>query len=154
MNDTIYRVPESDLVIRRDLDIEPLTAAEKLAQTRKDMEEVGARTRLNFVWGSRLAADILILLAGLSFVVAFWINPSGGFYGQVIATLVVCLLLMIFVGLEIFFIIAYFSRRPWCKVPLHIFSVISLLNFPFGTILSVIHFFSMGKIQFKKVELN
>lgn len=58
--------------------------------------------------------------------------------------------ILLLYGAEIFSIIGYFRRESWCVVPLHIFAAISLLNLPFGTILSIIHYLNMGKIQFDK----
>lgn len=62
MSETIYDAPKSNLDTT---ETKILSASEKLAQSRRDIEESSAKERLNFVWGIRFATDILFILVAL-----------------------------------------------------------------------------------------
>lgn len=141
MEDSIYKAPESDL---SELPARSLSMAERFAQSRKDMAEASAIQRLNLVWGLRFIVDIVVI--GAIIYLFFPLQPNDWTFEF---SLIIGITLVLVV-LEMVAIAAYFQRRPWCVIPLHIFAAIALLNFPFGTILSIIHFFSMGKVQFNR----
>lgn len=136
----VYDAPSADL----ELTNKPLTAAEKLALSRREMAEASARSRLNFVWGFRLLVDLLMLVM---FILAVIGVVFGGEPLSDDLMIGLGAILVLFVA-EIIFIVAYFRKKAWCVWPLHIYSAISLINIPFGTILSLIHFFSMPKVRF------
>ena len=145
MSDSIYRSPSADLeVSQQDVSEQrELSAAEKLAQSRREIEESEAVQRLNFVWGLRFTFDALICLSvliGIALEVVSGVYDDIGIYG----------LGLIFFGTEIVFIVGYFRRKSWCVIPLHIFAGISLLNIPVGTILSIIHYLNMHKVEFDR----
>ncbi len=141
MSNEIYRSPEAQLTETKAKT--SASRAEQLAQSRRDMQEAEAIERLNLVWGIRFIVDVLFCILGLAIIYQAIKN-------QVFITSIGGVFLLLFFGSEIVAIIAYFQRRPWCVIPLHIFSAVSFLNFPFGSICSLIHYFNMHKIQFEK----
>jgi len=133
----VYKAPDADL----EVSVKKLSASERLAQSRRDMEESSAVSRLNLIWGFRLIVDVIWI--GF-FIYTISIRKVTPLEAEAILYMV-----MIAVSLaEIYFIVGYFRRKRWCVVPLHIFSAISLINIPLGTVLSVLHFINMRKIQF------
>lgn len=139
----VYHAPEADLERSK----AQLSAKEKLAQSRRDIEEVAAVTRLNVIWGIRLVIDVLIVLLFIIVFAAAVSDPGDGLFLQGLTAFIVVICIPLS---EIFFIIAYYRRKPWCVIPLHIYAAISLLNIPVGTILSIIHYLNMHKVQFEK----
>lgn len=139
----IYEAPESDLVDRRPPE---LSVQEKLAQSRRDMEESSARERLNLVWGLRFMVGVAVI-ASLLYAIFTTSLPEGA---QGIVSVFV--FVIVFLIVECIAIIGYFKRKRWSLWPLHIFAFFSLFNFPFGTILSAIHYFSVGKLQYPRDE--
>ncbi len=140
METTVYNPPESDLERK---DNRPLTASEKLEQSRRDMQAAAARSRLNLIWGFRLAVDVL---AGALAIYLLYM----GVQAKASADVILGLIILLMYGLEIIPIIGFFRQKAWSIIPLHIFSAISLLNIPFGTLLSIIHYVNAGKLQFEK----
>ncbi|WP_444928776.1 hypothetical protein ACJJIF_12985 [Microbulbifer sp. SSSA002] len=139
MGKTIYSAPESELESAKSTKV--LSPSEKLAESRRQMEESNAIQTLNFIWGLRLILNIIaILFITVGAITSYNIKPT---------TAVVALsFTILFCGTEIFCIIGYFRRKAWCQVPLHIFSAFSLFNLPLGTILSILHYFKMPKVRF------
>ncbi len=144
MDNTVYKTPDSEVGLKKEEQV--LTRAEQLAQSRKDIEEVGARGRLNFVWGVRFFCDVCILT-----VIAIVLYSTFASTGSIsrVAIYITSAFALIYV-IEILAIIAYFNKKGWSLIALHLFSAISLLNFPFGTIMSVIHYLNAGKMQFDR----
>jgi len=140
MDQSIYEAPSPNL---NNTSTTNLSATERLAQSRKEMEEAAAIENLNIIWGLRLASDLLI--CGVSFWMIYEAFARNEF--QFIGYSIV--FLCFFLG-EIVSIIGYFKRKEWCVVPLHIFSAISLANIPAGTILSILHYINMGKVNFNE----
>ena len=145
----IYQAPQSDLIDTNDKDENgvlirhKLSAKEKLEQSRRDIEEAAAKQRLNFVWGLRLIGDLITFVGFLYLLVNIESIGAYAFSAPVI------LFVLAYLAGEIASIIGYFKNKRWSKWPLHIYAGLSLLNFPFGTILSVIHFLSAYKLQYK-----
>lgn len=142
MLENAYSAPNAEL----ERGSEKLSAAEKLAQSRRDMQESSAITKLNLVWGLRFTIDVA-LMAFFLFSLFSLLYQHHNLDTAMITGFTVIFVYLVF---EITSIVAYFRRLSWCVIPLHISSSLSLLNFPFGTILSLIHFFNMGKIQFDR----
>jgi len=140
MEKSLYDSPESNLI---DKSPTKLSAAEKLAQSRRDIEESEAIQKLNMIWGVRLVTNVLLCALGAYMVIFSLDNPTSENFAA-------GAIIFIFFAIEIIPIIGYFRRKKWCVIPLHIFSALALFNFPIGTILSIMHFMNMGKIQFKK----
>lgn len=138
MERSIYQAPDAALNVSTPKD---MTVSERLAQTRRDMEESSAIENLKLVWGLRFFGDIMTL--GFHAYAVFGLHLLQSF------PYTIALIVSVFFALlEMVCIIAFFRRRAWCVIPLHIFSAISLLNFPIGTGLSIVHFMNMHKIQF------
>lgn len=140
MDQNIYDVPKAAI---ENTETSTLTASERLAQSRKDIEESSAVEKLNMIWGVRLVIDVLF--CGLSLYILYRSFTESDY-----RTLWVGVVVLVYFGAEIIPIVGYFKRRKWCVIPLHIFSGFSLLNFPFGTILSIMHYFNMNKMQFRR----
>lgn len=138
MND-IYTAPESDLEA---IQKSEMSAREKHAESRRQMDEASARRTMNVVWGLRLIGDILILIA---FIFMF----NGGGLSTTGENKLALLIIFAFPIAEMICIAGYFMDRGWCRWPLHIFSAFSLLNIPIGTLFSILHYFNMRKIRFK-----
>ena len=113
----------------------------KLRDQRSAKKESSALFKLRMVWGFRLCFDLVAIFASIYAV----INPGeiDGRYDSFDFGFV-----LIFLSSEIVFIMAFFNRKDWCKTPLNIFSAISLLAFPVGTYLSLIHYFNILKVRF------
>ena len=111
------------------------------ARARKNTDSTLFNLRL--VWGFRLSIDFVILALGILGLLYPTESSSTDQSGDLS-------FILIFLGLESIFILAFFVKRSWCKIPLSIFSAISLLAFPVGTYLSLYHYFNIGKIQFKE----
>lgn len=124
-----------------------MTASERLKQSRKEIEDTRARQILNVVWGLRLVSDVIVLLM----MIAAIFQPSTyEYFENDIVPQSILVFVILFFTAEILSIIGYFRKRRWCIIPLHIFSVFSLLNFPIGTIFSIVHFIYARKLQFIK----
>lgn len=143
MSEDFYKAPKADLDTRVDLQ---LTASERLAKSRKEMEHSNAVGKLSLVWGIRLAVDLVVLV----FLVVFYISISenSSFTADLLLLLMGAALIITIA--EIIAIIGFFRHRSWSIIPLHIFAAIALLNFPWGTILSVIHYIHANKINFER----
>jgi len=136
-----YQTPEADVENKQEA---PQTRAQKLAETRKALASEKAISTLNVIWGLRLIADMIALTViglGVFGILGAGINSLA---------LLIYVIPAIFLILEMVCIMAYFNKRAWCAIPLHIFSALSLLNIPIGTIFSIIHYMNFGKIQFDK----
>lgn len=114
---------------------------EKLRDEKSAREASSALFKLRMVWGFRLCFDLIAVLV-LIYVV---MNPSeiDKRYEAFDFAFV-----LIFLSTEIIFILAFFNRKHWCKIPLNIFSAVSLLTFPVGTYLSIIHYYNILKVRF------
>ncbi|HEY7883326.1 MAG TPA: hypothetical protein VIC08_00080 [Cellvibrionaceae bacterium] len=122
-------------------DNKTMTASEKMAESRREMQEREAIERLNLVWGLRGVFDVFMSVVILVLMYRALTDGNYSFLGMPIV------LLALFVG-EFIAIVGFFTRKPWCVLPLHVFAAISLLNIPIGTILSAIHFFNITKVRF------
>lgn len=142
MSENFYKAPTADLTRLEEQG--ELTASERWAQSRREMDAVNARSKLNLVWGLRLVVDI-ILLGYFAFLIILegvsTIQLEGLFFVGFI---------ILYHLLEVFCIVGYFRSKHWSIVPLHIFAAISLINLPFGTALSITHFIYAGKLNFEK----
>jgi len=138
-----YATPQANLNQKKDS--KDLTASERLAQSRRDLEEASAINILNYVWGIRLFFDTAAIV---TFVALF----IGGFSLQAPDMITLFGIMVLFLLGEIISIIGYFRRKKWSKLALSIFSGFSLLNFPGGTVLSIIHYLNVGKLQFQHEE--
>lgn len=140
MSNDFYQAPRTDLVAS---EAGVKNVSEHLTKSRIDMEEAAALSRLKNIWRLRLAGNFVFLAALIYFIaLLFPLELDGGL-----------IVLGVFIGmcvLESCVIIAFFQKQAWCVAPLHIFSVLSLLNIPFGTILSVVHFVNINKMQLEK----
>ena len=139
--DDIYASPKAELDQAPEPE-ENLSASERLRRTRRHMQATAARDRLVIVWGIRLVADG-VALAWLSYVSFF-----GMMYQSPFGIAIFVFMASFLLG-EIVAIGGFFQRKKWCLIPLHIYSGISLLNLPVGTILSIIHFLNAGKLELK-----
>ncbi|WP_444916816.1 hypothetical protein [Microbulbifer sp. JMSA003] len=141
MEESIYSPPDSELESTKSY--KDLSLSERLAESRRQIEESRAIQTLNFVWGLRLAGDVIFIMI---FVVGL-ISAKGNITA---ANVMIAGFVTLFFGVEAFCIIGYFRRKSWCQIPLHIFAAFSLLNIPVGTILSVLHYYKMPKVRFAK----
>ncbi|WHI52623.1 hypothetical protein P3339_07620 [Microbulbifer sp. MLAF003] len=143
MSGGIYQTPQADLVVSK---INSKSASERLTHSRRNIEKAVALPRIKVAWGFRLAGNFLFFT-----VIIFSIVQ--------VSTLeldVGLIVLGVFLGmyiLESYVIIAFFCKQAWCVIPMHVFSILSLLSISYGAMLSVIHFLNMGKIQFNKGSL-
>lgn len=146
MNKSIYDAPDSNLISQEEDTLEsgPLTAAERFAESKRQLEEANAIQRLNLVWGIRAIFDGMGCAFAVYIIYGYFMNQESP------ELLVVSIFTLVYLGLELVAIFAYFKRSKKCVIPLHIFAGLSLLNFPLGTILSVIHFFSLHKVRFPR----
>ncbi|WP_413663589.1 hypothetical protein ACG1BZ_21370 [Microbulbifer sp. CNSA002] len=139
MENTIYKSPESELEIKSPP--KTLSSSERLAESRRQMEESNAIQTLNFVWGLRLAGNII-------FILFFIVGLISSYNSTSIVTTGVLIFSILFFCTETFCILGYFRRKSWCQIPLHTFSAFSLLNIPFGTVFSILHYIKMPKVKF------
>ncbi len=140
MENSIYETPKSQL---ESAEKKVLSASERLAESRREMEESSALETLKMIWGFRFVIDIVYGVAMLYFLYIMYL--MGEYSGMMVAGF-----LLLFCLAEMVAIVAFFRRKRWCVIPLHIFAGFSLLSFPIGTILSVIHYFNMHKVRFDK----
>ena len=96
---------------------------------------------LNFVWGTRLVICFLFLFP-VSYGLITTTYNSDFNYTKILIPFI------IFLIAEITTIISFFRKKQWTKFPLHVFATLSVINFPFGTILSILHFAYYRKISF------
>jgi hypothetical protein len=113
----------------------------RLREQRSLKDEASALFKLRIVWGLRLCVDILIVLFSIYSIM----NPTEIAEDYEVFDFV---FILIFFSIEIIFILAFFRKKRWSKIPLNIFSAISLLSFPIGTYFSIIHYFNISKIKF------
>jgi len=141
MDDNLYKTPSSNLALQ---ETETISASERLAQSRKEIKHTEARVRLNLVWGIRLIVDILaVMIFAFIFYISMKMETSK-------IHVVLYGFLIFYSMIEVLCIYAYFNSQRWCLLPLHVFSAVSLLNFPFGTLLSIIHFLNTKNLQFSE----
>ncbi len=120
-----------------------LTTSERLAQSRREIEESTAVLYLNFIWGVRFVFDAIMLVFG------FFSLVFVGLVEQSYLVILGSIVLLIWPGAEMVAIVGYFKRKAWCVIPLHIFAAFSLINIPVGTILSILHYLNMSKVRFE-----
>ena len=120
---TVYEAPNAPLI---DKDLQPFN---------ESFESIEAFEGLKIMWMLRAAAD------GFLIVMFAWTLYSTFGQDSLYGAFFVFYLVFIAVSmLEIYFIIRFFLKDPKSIVALHIFSALSLLNFPFGTGFSIYHF--------------
>lgn len=122
--------------------------SEQLEESRKAMEEESAIQTLNIIWGLKLLLNILLVV-----VFVYLIGRSIGSATLAVAPAVAMTLVFIILAIESAAIIAYYRKKPWSIPALHAFAAFSLLNFPIGTILSVIHYLNVRKLRFGERHL-
>lgn len=145
MTNEIYSAPTANLENEQ---ADTLTASQRLAQTRKEMESVTARNVLLAIWGVRLACNVIGSI-GLIFYVWPIFQANKDLDGSVYSAALFAVLL-VFILLESITIVAFFLGRRWTMIPLHVFAAIALLNFPAGTILSIVHYVYGYRVIFKR----
>lgn len=133
-----YRNKINRSVLEKDIGM--ISRAEQLNESRKTIEEASAIQTLNFIWGLKLFVNIAVGVF-VAWLAIFASGPEDTPWEYVT-------LIWLFLLVESVFIVGYFKRRPWCLVPLHIFAGLSLINFPVGTVLAIIHFVNARKLCF------
>lgn len=117
--------------------------SEQLEESRKAMDEESAIQTLNIIWGLKLALNIVL---GCVFV--YLLGRAIGSATLPVAPAIAMALVFVILATESAAIIAYYKKQPWSVYALHVFAAFSLLNFPIGTILSIVHFVNARKLRF------
>ena len=108
-------------------------------------ESIDAFEGLKILWMLRFVFDTLIIFL---LCLGLYRDVSEGSY-NVLLIIVNGILILIFV-IEMWFIVQFYRKKKGSLIPLHIYSAISLLNFPIGTAFSIYHYIKCSKLDWRK----
>jgi len=114
----------------------------KLEQAKQEMASIEAYEGLKVVWFLRFCFSILMV-----FIITYFVIITQF---QTLATveIVVAVVFISILLLEMYYITLFFKQRKKSLLPLTVFSVLWVANFPVGTALSCYHFYKVNKLNF------
>ena len=141
LSSNVYQAPKSEV---------SQNEANPIDDIQESYESIEAYNSLKIMWLIRGAADVLISLSLSTFLYQIMFNTESGAIGEDAPILYVIVTIILLIHLaELYFIVQFFRRKKNSLVALHIFSALSLLNFPVGSALSTYHYIKASQMDWR-----